>query len=102
MRGTSASNVQGICSCYEGRIWSFRIAGSKLAFLDLFQDTRLLQCILDYTHIAHSDMSAPHFKDLLNHLNRGDIYSESPPIVEIISISNLYRYQGDTAKDSEK
>lgn len=84
VRGMSASgslNVFG--SCCQGRIWSFRIAGSKLGFLDLFQNNRStklnshrLQCMLDYTHIAHSGMKAPHFKDFLNQLRRGDIYSK--------------------------
>ncbi|KAF6226538.1 hypothetical protein HO133_009404 [Letharia lupina] len=66
----------------RGRIWSFRVTGSKLAFLDLFQNNRSLQlnshrlqCVLDYTHIAHSIIKAADFKDFLNQLHRGDIYS---------------------------
>ncbi|CAD6593566.1 MAG: hypothetical protein ASARMPREDX12_007323 [Alectoria sarmentosa] len=58
------------------------VRGTKLGFLDLFQNSRStklnshrLQCMLDYTHIAHSGMKAPHFKDFLNQLRRGDIYS---------------------------
>lgn len=84
VRGMSASiSLNEFGSCCQGRIWSFRIAGSKLGFLDLFQNNRStqlnshrLQCMLDYTHIAHSGMKALHFKDFLNQLRRGDIYSK--------------------------
>lgn len=83
VRGMSASSpLEETDSCCQGRIWSFRIAGSKLGFFDLFQNSRStqmnshrLQCMLDYTHVAHIGMKAPHFKDFLQQLRRGDIYS---------------------------
>ena len=84
VRGMSASSsLNQFGSCCQGRISSFRIAGSKLGFLDLFQNSRStqldshrLQCMLDYTHIVHSGMKPPHFKDFLKQLRRGDIYSK--------------------------
>lgn len=87
VRGESAPIFSnGFGSSCQGRIWSFRIAGSKLGFLDLFQNNRSLplnahrlQCMLDYTHIAHSGMKPWHFKEFLNRLHRGDIYSELAP-----------------------
>lgn len=84
VRGMSASSSWiGFGSCCQGRIWSFRIAGAKLAFLDLLQtgqtsklNSHRLQCMLDYTHIAHSGMQVWGFKCFLNQLRRGDVYSK--------------------------
>ena len=41
--------------------------------------------MLDYTHLAHSGIKATHFKDFLNQLHRGDIYSELVPIFGLLT-----------------
>lgn len=67
----------GLCS--QGRISSSRIAGSKLAFVDLFEDSRInshrVQFICNYNNIAEADVGPATFKDFLGTLHRGDVYS---------------------------
>ena len=83
-----ASRVLGTgiaCSlCSEGRIWSFRIAGSKLAFVDLFQDKYKVQYVLNYDKIADTVRDPTTFDNCLGSLRRGNILStlETPPSEE--------------------
>ncbi len=67
----------------QGRILAFRIAGSKLAFIDIFQNNRLnqltshkLQCVLNFDKISWSNFSSSSFAPFLQSLRRGDICSK--------------------------
>ena len=60
---------------------STRVAGSKLAFVDLFQNNRFVpvhrvQCLLAYNKLSGQDVSPTKFKDFVDGLHRGDIFSE--------------------------
>lgn len=68
----------------QGRILAFRIAGSKLAFIDIFQNNCLkqvishkLQCVLNFDEISWSKSSSSSFVPFLRSLRRGDIFSKS-------------------------
>lgn len=61
---------------------STRVAGSKLAFVDLFQNNRFVQvhrvqCFLAYDKLSGQDVSPTMFKDFVDSLHRGDIFSKS-------------------------
>ena len=65
---------------------SARVAGSKLAFVDLFQNNRFVpvhrvQCVFNYDKLTGQDMSPTKFKDFLDSLHRGDIFSKSAGFV---------------------
>ena len=60
---------------------STRVAGSKLAFVDLFQNNRFVQvhkvqCLLAYDKLSDQDVSPSKFKDCVDGLHRGDIFSK--------------------------
>ena len=60
---------------------STRVAGSKLAFVDLFQNNRFVQihrvqCLLAYDKLSGQEVSPTKFKDFLDSLHRGDIFSK--------------------------
>ncbi|KAL2039356.1 hypothetical protein N7G274_008024 [Stereocaulon virgatum] len=59
----------------RGRIWSFRTAGSKLAFVDLFQDNYKVQYVLNYDKIADAVRNPATFDDCFGSLRRGNILS---------------------------
>ncbi|KAL6713781.1 mitochondrial lysine-tRNA synthetase [Lecanora helva] len=52
-------------------------AGSKLAFIDLFQENRQIQCLVNYEKISGSGLSPTAFKEFLGTLHRGDVFSIS-------------------------
>ncbi len=59
-----------------GRVNTFRVAGSKLLFLDLSQQGRRVQGVCNFGKMeSHVDLQ--NLKELTRSLQRGDIYSEA-------------------------
>lgn len=59
-----------------GRIQSFRIAGSKLVFIDIVQNARLLQAVCELSKLSAKDVTLEEFNGFCKALNRGDIISK--------------------------
>ena len=59
----------------RGRIWAFRTAGNKLAFVDLVQDNVKLQVVCNYEDLEREGVGAGDFKQFVDNLKRGDIIS---------------------------
>ncbi|KAL9128232.1 MAG: hypothetical protein Q9217_003048 [Psora testacea] len=59
----------------RGIVWSYRIAGSKLAFIDIFQDGATVQCMCNFSNLENSGLQPSEFKTFLNGLHRGDVIS---------------------------
>ncbi|PGH14193.1 lysine-tRNA ligase [Helicocarpus griseus UAMH5409] len=58
-----------------GRIQSARIAGSKLIFLDLVQNGRKVQVLLNQRHLDPLGVTPEKFKQFYHLLRRGDVFS---------------------------
>ena len=56
-----------------GRVYSSRIAGSKLAFLDVLQDGYKVQGICNLGRLKAHGVAADSFKEFCNLARRGDI-----------------------------
>ena len=68
---------------------SIRVAGSKLAFVDLFQNNRFVpvhrvQCLFSYDKLSGQDVSPTRFKDFVDSLHRGDIFSKSASFITVV------------------
>lgn len=59
-----------------GRIHSFRIAGSKLVFVDIVQDGRRLQAVCELSKLSARGVTLEQFNNFCKALNRGDIISK--------------------------
>ena len=59
----------------RGRIWGFRVAGNKLAFIDLMQDNTKLQIVCNYRDLDQDEVGPEIFKNFVDGLKRGDIIS---------------------------
>ncbi|KAI9837082.1 MAG: hypothetical protein M1819_000731 [Sarea resinae] len=70
-RGQSQEEVVTI----RGRVYSSRIAGSKLVFFDLVQDGNRVQGVCDLKKLQSSGASEEDFKQFYRLLRRGDIFS---------------------------
>jgi lysyl-tRNA synthetase class 2 len=57
----------------SGRVSSFRSAGSKLVFIDIFQEGHRVQGLLNFRELAANGVSLQEFKDFSRKLQRGDI-----------------------------
>ena len=78
---------------------STRVAGSKLAFVDLFQNNRFVpvhrvQCLFNYDKLSGQDVSPTKFKDFLDSLHRGDIFSKLTAFIIGIQIPISIRCEG--------
>lgn len=65
----------------QGRVWSVRVAGPKLAFIDLFQNNRLVetgshrqQIVLNYEKVKDS-VEDGEFYDFVRSIQKGDVLS---------------------------
>jgi len=56
-----------------GRLYSSRIAGSKLVFLDVAQDGIRVQGLLNFSRLQSQDVTADQFKGFYHLARRGDI-----------------------------
>ena len=56
-----------------GRLYSSRIAGSKLAFMDVVQDGCKVQVMCDFERLVPTGIQAHDFKDFCQLARRGDI-----------------------------
>lgn len=78
----------------RGRLMSFRIAGGKLIFLDIYQDGYMVQGICNQADLdAFSGISKRAFKDFWHKLQRGDFicwYLKSLPFLSLISLSHVW------------
>ena len=63
---------------FSGRVSSFRIAGSKLFFIDLVQDGCRVQGVCNFRRLSDSEsqLSLEDFKRCYHQLQRGDILSK--------------------------
>ena len=59
---------------FSGRIKSFRIAGSRLVFLDLVQDGHRVQGICNLRKLSECGVSPEEFKRFYHLLKRGDVF----------------------------
>lgn len=59
----------------SGRILSFRVAGPKLVFIDIFQQECRVQGLCDFERISHAGVPLEDFKQFYHSLQRGDIFS---------------------------
>lgn len=59
-----------------GRTQSFRIASSKLVFIDIVQNGRRLQSVCDFSKLPANNVTLEDFKRFCKALNRGDIISK--------------------------
>ena len=59
----------------RGRIWGFRIAGKKLAFIDMMQDNSKLQVVCNYRNLEQAGVSHESFLQFIDGLKRGNIIS---------------------------
>jgi lysyl-tRNA synthetase class 2 len=63
----------------KGRVSSCRIAGSKLVFIDIVQDTHSIQGVCQFGKLDNSsqpDLALEDFRALFRLLRRGDVISE--------------------------
>ena len=86
---------------------SARTAGSKLAFVDLFQNNRFVpvhrvQCLFNYDKLSGQDVSPAKFKDFLDSLHRGDIFCKSTAFITSIERLIFIRCEGRAASDVKK
>lgn len=58
-----------------GRIHSFRIAGSKLVFIDIIQNSHRLQAVCEISKLSAKSVTLEEFDGFRRALNRGDIIS---------------------------
>ena len=84
-----------------------RVSGSKLAFIDLFQNNRFVQvhrvqCVCNFDKLSGIDVSPRKFKDFLNSLHRGDILSKEESFVKGLLATNRSRCEGCSSQDSKK
>ena len=61
---------------FLGRTSSFRIAGSKLFFIDLYQEGYRVQGVCNFRKLSESGLLLEDFKRCYHQLQRGDILSE--------------------------
>ena len=57
----------------RGRMTSCRLAGGKLAFLDVVQDYVQVQVVLNFSKISFAGVSPTEFRNFLKLIQRGDI-----------------------------
>ena len=59
-----------------GRIHTFRVAGSKLIFIDLSQNGHRVQGVCNFEKIKNQDVDLEEIRRFTRSLRRGDIFSE--------------------------
>lgn len=59
-----------------GRIKSFRIAGSKLVFIDIVENFCRLQAVCELSRLSATGVTLEEFNDFCKALNRGDTLSK--------------------------
>lgn len=59
-----------------GRIQSFRLAGSKLVFIDIVQNGCRLQAVCELSKLSTKSVGLEEFRDFCKALNRGDVISK--------------------------
>lgn len=62
-----------------GRVHSFRIAGSKLVFLDLVQEGHRVQGLCNLSQLSTTGLSSEEFRAFCHRLRRGDIFGTACP-----------------------
>ena len=70
-RGDTGLEELQVCA----RIWSFRISGNKLAFIDLMQGGVRLQAVCNFQDLATRGVHPGDFKRFIDGLRRGDVIS---------------------------
>lgn len=70
-----------------GRVHSFRIAGSKLVFLDLLQDENRVQGLCNLSKLAATGVSSEGFRAFYHQLRRGDIFGMAVLILHDLLIN---------------
>lgn len=60
----------------SGRIQAFRIAGSKLVFIDIAQEGHSVQGVCDFGRIQKNNPDPEGFNKFVRSMRKGDVFSK--------------------------